>query len=110
MEEKNRHARAGENDYLAAVNYSAPLSTWLASYPAGQVHVMQYEELLRSEFAREHALTRVKQFLGLRPDQPTERELPAKNMRKDRVGVEGWPMTRSEYQGLVNMIKSDCEM
>lgn len=92
-----------------AVNYSLPLKTWLAAYPAGQVHVMQYEELVQSEEAEQAHLHRLKQFLGLNPALPHRLELPKLNMRKDRMGLEGWSMTRKEYQGLIDLVKPDAK-
>lgn len=96
----------GEVDYPRALNYSLPLRTWLDAFPAGQVHVIQYEELLRSPQA---SLKQLKIFLGLHPDSPRNPELPMRNMRKDKVGIDGWKMTRKEYEGLIELVKKDVE-
>lgn len=49
-------------------NYTVPVSRWLREYPASQVHVIQYEELIDGEH-EVAVLQRLTDFLGARDDQ-----------------------------------------
>lgn len=102
----------GDPDYPLATNYSAPLAGWLDAFPAGQVLVLQYEEMIASPAAGDAQLRRAKEFLGLNPDIPRSEEvqaLPKANMRKNRLGTEGWSMPRRKYEKLIALVRPDAE-
>jgi hypothetical protein len=86
---------------LTKMNYSDPLSAWLEHFPAEQIYVMQFEALAEDP---EPELRRMKEFLGLDPALP-EAELRNVN---SRPGSSGWPMTREEYESLIEESRSDA--
>lgn len=93
-----------------AWNYSGPLLGWLENFPAGQVMVLQYEDIVADTHAGVMSLRNIKKFLGMNPFIPKDNVLPVRNMRKDRVGTKGWPMTKKEYQKLIDMVRPDAEL
>ena len=93
-----------------AWNYSTPLLGWLQNFPAGQVMVLQYEDIVSDTHAGVVSLRNVKKFLGINPFIPKDSVLPVRNMRKDRVGTKGWPMKKAEYEKLIEMVRPDAEL
>ena len=87
---------------LTKMNYSHPLSVWLDNFPADQILVMQFEALASNP---EPELRRMKEFLGLDPDQPSA---DLRNVNQ-RSGSSGWPMERKQYDKLVELSRADGE-
>lgn len=87
---------------LRKTNYSQPMKEWFDAFPADQIHVMQFEELVEDP---DGVLLTMKVFLGLDPDQPPA-ELRNVNAR---TGSSGWPVERSTYQGLVDDMRADAQ-
>ncbi|KAL4430049.1 hypothetical protein ABPG77_004419 [Micractinium sp. CCAP 211/92] len=94
---------------LPALNYTTPLSAWLEAFPREQIMLLQYENLTNPEHTAAH-LQAVKTFLELDPAYPAS-DLEHSNSREDRLGKppEGWPMTRQQYQKLVQLVRPDAE-
>ena len=107
---KNHSQIAGDRDFPKATNYSSPLIGWLDNFPAGSVQVLQYEEVVSAPETSIKYLRQVKKFIGVDPDLPKENVLPTRNMRKDRLGTEGWPMAKKEYLELIDMVKPDARL
>lgn len=87
---------------LTKMNYSYPLSVWLEHFPADQILVMQFEALAIDP---EPELRRMKQFLGLDPDQPSA---DLRNVNQ-RSGSSGWPIEKKGYDKLVKRSRADGE-
>lgn len=92
---------------MAGKNYSAPVKSWLEAYGKDQVFLVQYEALT-SEEQGDAILADFKQFLDLDPELPEE-ELGMHNTRKMRIRPEGWPMTKQQYESLVDYVRPDAE-
>jgi hypothetical protein len=91
-------------------NYSFALAAWLEAFPAGQVHVVQYEALVGDADAAEPVLRGLKRFLGVDPDLPRGRHaLDKHNVRKERVNPGGWRMRRENYQALIDSVQPDVQ-
>ncbi len=99
---------SGDKEFPRSTNYSRALKVWLDSFPAGQVQVLQYEEIVSAPETSERYLRQVKKFIGVDPNLPRDASLPKNNMRKDHVATEGWEMTKAEYTKLVNLVKPDA--
>ncbi|GAB4822007.1 hypothetical protein N2152v2_009053 [Parachlorella kessleri] len=118
-----------QSGYLGGRNYSYPLSHWLAAFPAEQLFVIQYEELVALE-TQGAVLQRLQAFLGLgtglspqqgpsgssgRPPREAQGQgmapapvLGLYNHKKDFYNPDGWPMTRQEYTSLVERVRPDA--
>lgn len=53
------------------------------------------------------ALRRVKRFLGVDPELPTNASLGRRNTRRFRVQPAGWEVPRAQYEALVNSARRD---
>ncbi len=89
--------------------YSHPLRVWLDTFPADQLLIIQYEELVGEEnMARE--LRRVKEFVGVDVDAlPDALDWENVNCRHCRIQPEGWPMREAVYRELVARVSLDAE-
>jgi hypothetical protein len=99
---------SGDLEFPRSTNYTRALTVWLDNFPAGQVQVLQYEEIVSAPETSEKYLRQVKKFIGVDPNLPRDGSLPKNNMRKDHVATEGWQMTKAEYTKLVNLVKPDA--
>lgn len=89
------------DEWGGPTNYSTPLRAWLTDFPSTQVHVIQYENLIDSVMEKKE-LKKMKRFIGVDVNQP-DSGLGAK------AEYRTFPMTRDEYQELIDMVKPDCE-
>lgn len=69
---------------------------------------LQYEELI-SEEGEAKELRRVKDFLGVDPEEPAGKKLGIANSRKFRIQPEGHPMRREQYEALIKLVRPDCQ-
>jgi hypothetical protein len=87
-------------------SYYDALYPWVNTWPAGQLLVMQYEELTDEE--REKAeLLRVKQYLGVDPTWPKNEGLELRNARRFKINADGWKIPREQYEELVDIARDD---
>ncbi|KAL4443999.1 hypothetical protein ABPG75_011736 [Micractinium tetrahymenae] len=93
---------------LPALNFTTPLTAWLEAFPREQIMLLQYESLTHPEHTAAH-LQEVKTFLELDPAYPAA-ELEHSNSRESRLGKppEGWPMSRKQYEKLVQLVRPDA--
>jgi hypothetical protein len=92
-------------------NYSLALQKWVDAFPRDQIHLVQYEVVTADDAQAQAELRRLKKFLGLNPQLPEESEvLDSHNVRKTKVHPDGWPMTRKEYQALIDVVRPDAEI
>ena len=82
--------------------YRRQLDAWLRTFPRGQVHVIQMEEMQDHE---EATLNTLKEFLGMNVT------VPAWEIRNvnSRHAKRGQPMTRHEYEHLVEIARADAK-
>lgn len=90
-----------------ATNYTFPMKQWLETWPAHQIHVIQYEELTEEE-EQVAELDRLKTFLGLKPGIP-DRPLGVYNARKNKIRPQGWRMRRKQYEKIIELVRPDVE-
>lgn len=90
-------------------NYSFPLKAWIESFPKDQVYIGQYENLI-DESKQAAELRKIKRFLDLDPTYPSGKDstLDLRNSRKGVINPDGWPMKKSVYQQLVDLVRPDC--
>lgn len=86
-------------------NYSYPVGSWFEFWPADQIHVIQYEELIEEEHEAEE-LMRVKDFLGIKPDVPRA-GLGLHNARRFSIRPDGWKMKREHYEKCIEIVRPD---
>lgn len=91
----------GPSDYYTA------LKPWIDTWPSTQLLVLQYEDFT-SEEREEIELTRVKQYVGIDLTRP-EGGLEMRNARRFKIQPEGWPIKKSEYQELVDIVRKDMK-
>lgn len=83
-------------------HYDKALEGWLKVFPTEQVLVMQFEELQEDI---EGQLRKLKDFLGLDPELPKYRF----NNVNRKQNPEGYPITRQEYQELIDAVQPHAE-
>ena len=81
--------------------YGRQLEAWLATFPKGQVHVIQMEAM---QDHPEPTLNTIKEFLGM------DVRVPAWEMQNvnSRHAKRGQPMKRHEYENLVGRARTDA--
>lgn len=82
-------------------HYAEPLVGWLETFPAEQIHVIQFEELQENP---EKVLSDLKNFLGMDPNLP---EMELRNVNSRAVG--GYPIKKKQYLKLLSMVQPDAE-
>ncbi|KAL4855091.1 Mitochondrial metalloendopeptidase OMA1 [Chlorella vulgaris] len=89
--------------------YAKSVRPWVKHIPRDQLHVLQYENLT-SDANMAPALRDLKSFLEIDPLLPSD-DLGLKNFRHQRGGEhsEGWPMSRSQYESLVEKARRNAE-
>lgn len=90
-------------------SYYDALYPWVNTWPAGQLLVLQYEELTDEERERDKLL-QVKQYLGLDPSWPKTEGLEIRNARRFKINADGWQVPRSEYEQLVQIAREDMQL
>lgn len=83
--------------------YANALEAWLETFPAEQVHVIQFEDLQENE---QRVLHDLKVFLGMDAQLPVQEKLRNVNSRKNDGG---YPLTLEEYQSLVALVRPGAE-
>ncbi|KAI3429846.1 hypothetical protein D9Q98_010158 [Chlorella vulgaris] len=89
--------------------YAKSVRPWVKHIPREQLHVLQYENLT-SDANMAPALRDLKSFLEIDPLLPSD-DLGLKNFRHQRGGEhsDGWPMSRSQYESLVEKARRNAE-
>ncbi|PSC67215.1 hypothetical protein C2E20_9098 [Micractinium conductrix] len=104
---------------LVQSNYSDPFEAWMEAYPPSQVLLLQYERLTSEQHGKA-VLRKVKGFLGIDPELPSEAAtIGRNNTRKqhlEKAGAleggqqpKGWRIKRHEYEDLVSIVRPDAE-
>ncbi|KAL4515680.1 hypothetical protein Ndes2437B_g07106 [Nannochloris sp. 'desiccata'] len=83
--------------------YANALEAWLETFPAEQVHVIQFEELQEND---QRVLHDLKVFLGMDTQLPVQEDL--RNVNSRRSGG-GYPLTLEEYQSLIALVRPGAE-
>jgi len=89
-------------------SYHEALYSWVHTWPSTQLLVLQYEELVDEE-DEEKELTRVRQYLGLDLSWPRGGGLEIRNARRFKINPEGWPISKVDYEELVNIARADMK-
>lgn len=89
------------------ITYTEAIKPWIDAFPREQIHVIQYESLT-DEKNEADELLRVKKFLGVDVSQP-KGGLGLANSRRFRINPEGWPLMKSQYEELLDIVKPDVE-
>lgn len=87
--------------------YYDALSAWFTHWPADQILIVQYEELIDSK-TEDTVMREVKKHIGLDPDLP-KAGLTVINDRRFRIQPEGWKMKKDKYKKLIKLVNSDVE-
>ena len=95
--------------------YSLPLGYWMDYFPADQIKLIQYEDLIGERQAQE--LHGLKEFLGIDPKisgdsldwglPPTDEA--TYNCRHCRIHPEGWPIEKTVYRKLIGRVEQDVD-
>jgi hypothetical protein len=83
--------------------YANALEAWLETFPAQQVHVIQFEDLQENN---QRVLHDLKVFLGMDTQLPVQEELRNVNSRRS---AGGYPLTLEEYQSLIALVRPGAE-
>jgi hypothetical protein len=83
--------------------YANALEAWLETFPAEQIHVIQFEELQEDDGK---VLKELKDFLGMDATLPVQEDL--RNVNSRRSGG-GYALTLEEYQSLIALVRPGAE-
>lgn len=97
--------------------YSVPLRYWTDSFPASQIKLIQYEDLVGDRQSEE--LRSLKEFLGIDPDLTgdtldygvvaNETNAGNVNCRHCTIHPEGWPIKEDVYRKLIGKVQEDVK-
>lgn len=93
--------------------YAAPMRAWLQEWPADQIHVVQFEELVDSD-TEEDVLTPFVEFVGIKPRENNRLTVVNARLGTKQTIFEvdrsaGFKMKRRAYAKLVKKVRADME-
>ena len=89
--------------------YSHPLQYWLDAFPAEQIHVVQYENLVAVGERQAAELRRLKAFLEIDMDAISDELVSEFNCRSCTIEPEGHMLPEALYQSLVQEARRDTK-
>ncbi|MEO2191550.1 MAG: hypothetical protein ABGY24_03830 [bacterium] len=89
--------------------YSHPLQYWLDAFPAEQIHVVQYENLVAVGKRQAAELRRLKAFLDIDMDAISDELVSEFNCRSCTIEPEGHVLPEALYQSLVQEARRDTK-
>ena len=89
--------------------YSHPLQYWLDAFPAEQIHVVQYENLVAVGERQAAELRRLKAFLDIDMDAISDELVSEFNCRSCTIEPEGHVLPEALYQSLVQEARRDTK-
>lgn len=88
--------------------YSHPLQAWLDAFPAKQIHVIQYENLVAVGEKQAAELRRLKTFLGIDVDATADELASEFSCRSCTIEPEGHMLPDDLYRSLVQEARKDA--
>ena len=89
--------------------YSHPLQYWLDAFPAEQIHIVQYENLVSVGERQAAELRRLKAFLDIDMDAISDELVSEFNCRSCTIEPEGHVLPEALYRSLVQEARRDTK-